>query len=148
MTHVGLDLLWVGSPFFVEINGNNTLMCSCMYWNQVKRAPKLYTRSDSIQQEDNLLNHVVHPKVLLHSISTENKLPNGCKKADAVAKNAMRLDINTHDEIVDGIITRETLEHVHIEDSDAQEELISGAGMSSGTSSNNCSSSCNSSDSE
>ena len=41
------------------------------------RAPKWYTRSNPIQQEDHLLNHgVVHPKVVLHPISTENKLPN------------------------------------------------------------------------
>ena len=66
-----------------------------------------YTRSYPIQQEDHLLNHVVHPKVFLHPISTENKLPNGCKKADATAKNAMRLvGMNTNDEIVDEIIRK------------------------------------------
>ena len=107
---------WVGSSFFVEINGNNTLMCSGVYLNPVKRAPKWYTRSNPIQQEDHLLNHVVHPNVVLHPILTENKLPNGCIKADAIAKNAIRLDSNTHDEIVDDMIRRETLEHVDIEE--------------------------------
>ena len=55
--------------------------------------------------------------------------------------------MNTHDEIVGEIIRRETLEHVDIEDSDTEEELV-GGGMSSGTSSNNGSSSSNSSYSE
>ena len=47
---------WVaGSPFFVEISVNNTLMCSGIYWNPVKRTPKWCTRSDPIQQQDHLL---------------------------------------------------------------------------------------------
>ena len=77
---------WVGAPFFVDIDGNNTLMCSGIYWNEVERAPKWYTRSDPIQQEDHVLNHVVHSNVLLHSISSDNKLPNGPRKSDSMAK--------------------------------------------------------------
>ena len=40
----------VSSPFFVESNGNNTLMCSGIHWNPVRRAPKWYTTSNPIQQ--------------------------------------------------------------------------------------------------
>ena len=57
------------------------------------------------------------------------------------------MDMNTHDEIVDEIIRRETLEHVDIEDSDAEEKLIAG-GMSCATSTSSSSSSSNSSKSE
>ena len=72
------------------------------------------------------------------------------EKADAIAKNAIRLNMNTLDKIVDEIIRRETLEHIDIEDSDGEEEVIaeitSSGTSTSGSKSSNISS--NSSDSE
>ena len=77
-----------------------------------------------MEQENHILNHVIHPNVLLHPISDLNQLPNGCRKADATAKGAMKLDLHTHDEIIDEIIRRETLEHIASE-SENEEEIPS-----------------------
>ena len=115
---------WVGSPFYQTIDGVETLMCSGIYWNQVKRAPRWYTRTNPVEQEDHILNHVIHPNVLLHPISDQNQLPNGCRKADATAKGAMKLDLHTHDEIIDEIIRRETLEHIESESENENEDKI------------------------
>ena len=110
-----------GSPYYQNVDGVVTLMCSGIYLNEVKRAPHWYTRSNPVQMEDHILNHVIHANVLLHPISDDNKLPNGCRKRDAVAKKAMKLDSNTHDEIIDEIIRREPLEDVEIESKNEEE---------------------------
>ena len=75
-----------------------------------------------MEQEDHILNHVIHADVLLHPISDQNQLPNGCRKADATEKRAMKLDLHTHDEIIDEIIRRESLEHIASE-SENEEEI-------------------------
>ena len=101
---------WLGVPWTRQ--DTDELLCKAVYWNSVPYAPGWYTRSNPPHIETQLLNHIITADLELHPISESNKLPNGCAKASATRKGAMKLDIETHDFIMEEIFRREALEHV------------------------------------
>mmetsp|Transcript_39227 Transcript_39227/g.95297 ORF Transcript_39227/g.95297 Transcript_39227/m.95297 type:complete len:477 (-) Transcript_39227:173-1603(-) len=99
-------------------------VCDASYWNLVPRARFWYTPDMSEQGKTVVrLQQILHPAVLLEAEGPGIALPNTCRKADARAKGARKLNASSHDQVLDEKRRRDMLCYEESASEDSEDEL-------------------------
>jgi hypothetical protein len=104
-----------------------TLVCDAEYYNKVPGASLWYTPTQGDERNTVVrVQQVVAADLTMMPISDSNKLPAGMSKKnkqEATKQNALRLESDEHDMVLDEIHRREVLEHDEDVESDDDEEM-------------------------